>query len=72
LAPRGSAKQLTSRQREVLQLIAEGRSAKEIAGILQISIRTAETHRARILAALGLHTTAELVQYAIRKGIISV
>ncbi len=63
---------LTKRQREVLQLIAEGRSAKEVAGILKISIRTAEVHKVRILEALGLHNTAELVQYAIRNGIISV
>ena len=64
--------QLTPRQREVLQLIAEGRSAKQIAALLKISIRTAEAHKANILKALGLESTAELVQYAIRNGIISV
>ena len=69
---RDSAQRLTARQREVLQLIAEGRSAKEVAGILKLSIRTAEVHKARILEALGLRTTAELIQYAIRNGIISV
>jgi len=69
---RDSAQRLTARQREVLQLIAEGRSAKEVAGVLKLSIRTAEAHKARILEALGLRTTAELVQYAIRNGIISV
>jgi DNA-binding NarL/FixJ family response regulator len=71
---RGShqAERLTPRQREVLQLIAEGRSAKEIASVLHISTRTAEAHKARILDALGLKSTAELVQYAIRQGIISV
>jgi len=69
---RDSAQRLTARQREVLQLIAEGRSAKEVAGVLKLSIRTAEVHKARILEALGLRTTAELVQYAIRNGIISV
>jgi DNA-binding NarL/FixJ family response regulator len=63
---------LTARQREVLQLIAEGRSAKEVAAVLKISPRTAEVHKARILEALGLQNTAELVQYAIRNGIISV
>jgi DNA-binding NarL/FixJ family response regulator len=63
---------LTPRQREVLQLVAEGRSAKEVAAVLHISTRTAEFHRARIMQALGLQTTAELVQYAIRTGIISV
>ena len=69
---RDSAQRLTARQREVLQLIAEGRSAKEVAGVLKLSIRTAEVHKARILEALGLRTTAELIQYAIRNGIISV
>jgi DNA-binding NarL/FixJ family response regulator len=63
---------LTPRQREVLQLIAEGRSAKEIAALLHISVRTAEFHRARVMQVLGLQTTAELVQYAIRNGMISV
>lgn len=62
---------LTRRQREVLQLLAEGRSAKEVAAVLKISPRTAEFHRARILEALGIQTTAELVQYAIRHDIIS-
>lgn len=64
--------QLTPRQREVLQLIAEGKSAKQIAALLKISIRTAEAHKANILKALGIESTAELVQYAIRNGIISV
>jgi DNA-binding NarL/FixJ family response regulator len=62
---------LTLRQREVLQLFAEGRSAKEVAAVLKLSVRTAEAHKAHILEALGLRTTAELVQYAIRNGIIS-
>jgi DNA-binding NarL/FixJ family response regulator len=68
----GATHRLTTRQREVLQLFAEGRSAKEVAGTLKIATRTAEVHKARILKALGLQTTAELVQYAIRNGIISV
>jgi DNA-binding NarL/FixJ family response regulator len=63
---------LTPRQREVLQLVAEGRSAKEIAAALRISRRTAEFHKARLMEALGARTTAELVQYAIRTGISSV
>jgi DNA-binding NarL/FixJ family response regulator len=62
---------LTTRQREVLQLFAEGRSAKEVAAVLKVSTRTAEAHKARIQQVLGLHTTAELVQYAIRHGIIA-
>jgi DNA-binding NarL/FixJ family response regulator len=70
--PRDAAPRLTARQREVLQLIAEGRSAKEVAAALKISTRTAEVHKARILQTLGLRTTAGLVQYAIRNGIISV
>jgi DNA-binding NarL/FixJ family response regulator len=72
LEPHDSAQRLTARQREVLQLFAEGRSAKEVATVLRISIRTAEAHKAHIMEALGLRTTAELVQYAIRNGIISV
>ena len=67
-----SMHRLTPRQREVLQLIAEGHSAKQIAELLRISSRTAEVHKANILKALGLESTAELVQYAIRNGIISV
>jgi DNA-binding NarL/FixJ family response regulator len=70
--PRDPGQSLTPRQREVLQLFAEGRSAKEVAVTLHISPRTAEVHKAHILEALGLHSTAELVQYAIRNGIISV
>jgi len=63
--------ELTPRQREVLQLVAEGRSAKEIAALLRISRRTAEFHKARLMEVLGFQTTAELVQYAIRNGVIS-
>src|SRR5262249_48787334 len=70
--PGDSVQRLTARQREVLQLFAEGRSAKEVAAVLKISTRTAEFHKARILEALDLHTTTELVQYAIRHGIIAV
>jgi DNA-binding NarL/FixJ family response regulator len=70
--PHDPGQRLTVRQREVLQLFAEGRSAKEVAGVLKISIRTAEAHKARIQEALGIRNTAGLVQYAIRNGIISV
>jgi DNA-binding NarL/FixJ family response regulator len=62
--------ELTPRQREVLQLVAEGQSAKEIAALVGISRRTAEFHKARIMEVLGLKTTADLVQYAIRAGLI--
>jgi DNA-binding NarL/FixJ family response regulator len=72
-APGGGAalSELTPRQREVLQLVAEGRSAKEIAALLRISRRTAEFHKARLMEVLGLQTTAELIQYALRVGLIS-
>jgi DNA-binding NarL/FixJ family response regulator len=70
--PHASAQRLTARQREVLQLFAEGRSAKEVAAVLKVSTRTAEFHKARILEALGIHSTADMVQYAIRHGFITV
>ena len=62
---------LSPRQREVLQLVAEGRNTKEIAEILHVSPRTVEFHRYRIMETLGLHSTAELVQYAIKHRLIS-
>ena len=63
---------LTPREREVLQLIAEGRSTKEVAAILGVSVKTAETHRTRLMAKLDIHHTAGLVHYAIRRGLIRV
>lgn len=60
---------LTPREREVLQLLAEGKSNKEVATILGISVKTAETHRANVMHKLGLHSTAELVRYALRNRI---
>jgi two-component system, NarL family, response regulator NreC len=62
---------LTDREREVLQLIAEGRTNKEVAGMLGIGLTTVETHRMHILQKLGLHSVPELILYAVRKGIIS-
>jgi DNA-binding NarL/FixJ family response regulator len=62
---------LTPRQREVLQLLAEGKSHKEVAAILNVSVKTAEYHKYAILQTLGLKTNAELVQYAVRHGIIA-
>jgi DNA-binding NarL/FixJ family response regulator len=62
---------LTSRQREVLQLLAEGNTAKEIAQKLAISVRTAEAHRAQLMETLGIHEIAGLVRYAIRMGLTS-
>ncbi|MEA2735469.1 MAG: hypothetical protein QOE14_1920, partial [Humisphaera sp.] len=62
---------LTPRQREVLQLVAEGRSAKEVANILNISPRTAEFHKYRLMEQLAVKTNAELVQYAMRYGLVA-
>ena len=62
---------LTSREREVLQLLAEGKVNKEVAAALNISPYTVETHRSHILEKLNLHNPAELILYAVRKGLIS-
>jgi two-component system, NarL family, response regulator NreC len=62
---------LSDREREIFQLVAEGRSNKEVAEDLSISTATVETHRARILQKLDVHNTAELVLYAVRRGVIS-
>ena len=61
---------LTDREREVLQLIAEGHSSREIAELLHISEKTVRAHRAHLMDKLDIHSTAELTQYAIRKGVI--
>lgn len=61
---------LTDREKEVLQLLAEGRSNKEVATELDLSLSTVETHRANLMQKLNLHNTAEVVLYAVRKGII--
>jgi two-component system, NarL family, response regulator NreC len=61
---------LTSREREVLQLVAEGKSTKEIARLLGISFKTAESHRTRIMKKTDIHETAGLVRYAVRRGLI--
>jgi DNA-binding NarL/FixJ family response regulator len=62
---------LTTREREVLQLVAEGKSNKEVANLLNLSLYTVETHRTHILQKLNLHSVPELILYAVRKGIIS-
>jgi two-component system response regulator NreC len=62
---------LSEREREIFQLVAEGRTNREVAEILTISPATVETHRAHILQKLGVHNTAELVLYAVRRGIIT-
>lgn len=61
---------LTSREREVLQLIAEGKTNKEIANLLNLSVYTVEAHRGRVMEKLNLHSTGELVRFAIRNGLI--
>jgi DNA-binding NarL/FixJ family response regulator len=61
---------LTSRERQVLQLVGEGKSSKEVAQLLGISAKTAESHRARLMRKLDIHETASLVRYAIRSGLM--
>ena len=67
----GNKEKLTTRQREVLQLLVEGRSMKEAASVLNVATRTIAFHKYRIMGILGLKTNAELVQYAMRSSIIS-
>lgn len=72
LPPAGAASAfsaLTAREREVLQLLAEGRGTREIAGLLFVSVKTVETHRQHIMAKLGLRSLPELTKYAIREGL---
>ena len=61
---------LTSREREVLQMIAEGKTNKEIANTLKLSVYTVEAHRGRVMEKLNLHSTGELVRFALRNGLI--
>jgi DNA-binding NarL/FixJ family response regulator len=65
------ARALTDREREILQLVAEGKTNKEVASLLNISPTTVETHRTHILQKLGLHSVPDLILHAVRKGIIS-
>jgi DNA-binding NarL/FixJ family response regulator len=62
---------LSPREREILQLVAEGKSSKDIANLLELSVYTVETHRARVMQKLNLHGIPELILYAVRKGVIS-
>jgi len=66
----GQEEFLSSRERQVLKLIAEGHSTKEIAGLLNISPKTADSHRTRLMAKLGVHEVAGLVRYAVRQGLV--
>ena len=61
---------LTSREREVLQLIAEGKTNKEVAGLLNISVFTVDAHRGRIMEKLNVHNVNELVRFAVRNGLV--
>jgi DNA-binding NarL/FixJ family response regulator len=63
---------LTRRERQVVQLLAEGRSTKDVAALLNLSVKTAETHRSNIMSKLGLHSVSELVLYAVRNNIVFV
>ena len=69
---RPAASKLSSRECQVLQLVAEGKSTKEVASVLGISFKTASAHRSRLMRKLNIHETAGLVRYAIRAGLISV
>jgi DNA-binding NarL/FixJ family response regulator len=68
----GQLAQLTARQREVLQLIAEGKTTKQIAGLLDVSVKTAETHRAQLMERLGIRDVPGLVRFAIRNGLVHI
>ena len=67
---RGESDKLTNREKEVLQLIAEGYTNNEIANLMNISVKTVETHRAHIMSKLDIHDVAGLIKYAIRKGLV--
>jgi len=67
-----SGEVLTAREREVIQLLAEGRTSKEVAVTLNLSVKTAETHRTNLMRKLGLHSVADLTRYAVRNGIVQV
>jgi DNA-binding NarL/FixJ family response regulator len=71
LASPGGDDRLTPRQREILQLVAEGKSSKEVAHVLDISLKTVETHRAQIMERLEIRDLAGLVRYAVRTGLVS-
>lgn len=70
--PESDADKLTNREKQILQLIAEGKSNKEIAALLDLSVNTVSVHRANLMEALGIHRTAELVLYAVRKGLVHI
>ncbi len=67
-----SKDRLTPREREVVQLLAEGKSSKEVAVVLNLSVKTAETHRTNVMRKLDLHSVADLVRYAVRNNLVQV
>ena len=70
MRPQALADRLSERQREVVKLVAEGKTTKEIASVLGVGVRTADSHRTAVMRKLGIHQTAGLVRYAIREGLI--
>ena len=71
-AQRPTRDRLTPREREVVQLLAEGKSSKEVAVVLNLSVKTAETHRTNVMRKLDLHSVADLVRYAVRNNLVQV
>lgn len=72
IKPNAAVDPLSNRERQVLQMVAEGRTARQIAAVLGLSVKTAESHRNRIMRKVGIHTTAGLVRYAVRRGLVNV
>jgi DNA-binding CsgD family transcriptional regulator len=72
LAPKGYLQNLTRRENEILQLIVDGRRNREISALLNISVKTVETHRANIMRKLSVHNTVQLIRYALRQGVIPI
>jgi DNA-binding NarL/FixJ family response regulator len=70
--PKPFKDRLTPREREVVQLLAEGKTSKEVAVVLNLSVKTAETHRTNVMRKLDLHSVADLVRYAVRNNIVQV
>jgi len=71
-APKIPRDRLTPREREVVQLLAEGKSTKEVAGVLGLSVKTAETHRSNVMRKLNLHSVSQLVLYAVRNNLVQI
>lgn len=72
VSPEEDAAKLTAREKQILQLISEGKSNKEVAALLDLSVNTVSVHRANLMDKLGIHRTAELVLYAVRRGLVQI